>query len=131
MTSLDSVPLRLAGTWDALLPCLHLDTHFLQQQNTKKLSGTKHNCMHVQLGQILDKRYKKTHTQKNPFLKSQEQKLRACPLHSTPPNSSVNHLSHSSSPTPGHTLALTPYTEQPHYPPILGSKQAREPIVCS
>ena len=31
-----------------------------QSQNTKKMYGTKNNCFHVQLGQILDKRYKKT-----------------------------------------------------------------------
>ena len=29
-------------------------------QNRKKLYGTKNNCMHVQLDQILDKRYKET-----------------------------------------------------------------------
>ena len=28
--------------------------------NIKKLHGTKNNCMHGQLGQILDKRYKET-----------------------------------------------------------------------
>ena len=64
LTSLGSVPLRPAGTWDALLQSLHLDTHFLQQQNTKKLSGTKHNYMHVQLGQILDKIKKNTKKKK-------------------------------------------------------------------
>ena len=44
------------GTWDPLLQCLHLDTPLLEQQDTKKLYGTKNNCVHVQLGQILDKR---------------------------------------------------------------------------
>ena len=52
--------LRQAGTWNALLQCVHLDKHLFQQQNTKKLYGTKNNCMRVQLGQIMDKRYKKT-----------------------------------------------------------------------
>ena len=47
--------LRQAGTWDPLLQCLHLDTRLLGQQNTKKLQGTKNNCVHAQLGQILDK----------------------------------------------------------------------------
>ena len=46
--------LSQAGTWDPLLQCLHLDTPLLQQQNTKKLYGTKNNCVHVQLGQILE-----------------------------------------------------------------------------
>ena len=31
-----------------------------EQQNTKKLDGTETDCMHAQLGQILDKRYKET-----------------------------------------------------------------------
>ena len=59
--------LRWSGTWDPLLQCLHLDTPFLAQQNTKKLSGVKHCCVHAQLGQILDKRYKKTKECKCPF----------------------------------------------------------------
>ena len=52
--------LRQAGTWNPLLRCLHLDTPLLQQQNIKKLPGTKNNCMHAQLQEILDKRYKET-----------------------------------------------------------------------
>ena len=32
------------GTWDPLLQCLHLDPPLLEQQNTKKLHGTKNNC---------------------------------------------------------------------------------------
>ena len=51
------------GPFAAVLHNLHLDTLLLQQQNTKKLYGTKNNCMHAQLGQTLDKRYKET---KNP-----------------------------------------------------------------
>ena len=31
------LPLRLAGTWDPWLQCLHLDKRLLKQQNTKKL----------------------------------------------------------------------------------------------
>ena len=42
------------GPFAAALQCLHLDTPLLEQQNTKKLPGTKNNCMHAQLGQILD-----------------------------------------------------------------------------
>ena len=39
----------LRQTWDlgptaAMLQCLHLDTPFLEQENTKKLYGTKNNC---------------------------------------------------------------------------------------
>ena len=53
------VVLGQSGTWDPLLQCLHLDTPLLEQQDTKKLFGTKNNCVHVQLGQILDKRDQK------------------------------------------------------------------------
>ena len=38
-----------------LLQCLHPDKCLLGQQNTKKLQGTKNNCIHVQLEWILDK----------------------------------------------------------------------------
>ena len=52
------------GPFAEVLQCLHLDTPLLQKQNTKKLYGTKNNCVHAQLGQILDpkdtKRPKKT-----------------------------------------------------------------------
>ena len=69
--------IRQAGTWDPLLQCLHLDKPLLQQQNTKKLQGTKNNCLCVQLGQIMDKiqkdQKKKEKTQL-PLLKSREQK---------------------------------------------------------
>ena len=42
-----------AGTWD---PVLHRDTPLLELQDTKKLYGTRNNCVHVQLGQILDQK---------------------------------------------------------------------------
>ena len=63
------------GLFAAVLQCLHLDKPLLKQQNTKTLSGTKNNCVHVQLGQIMDKRYKKTKKKTQlPLLKSWEQK---------------------------------------------------------
>ena len=43
-----------------VLQCLPLDSPLLQQQNTKKLYGTKNNCLPVQWGQILDNIYKKS-----------------------------------------------------------------------
>ena len=56
----NTTKMRQAGTWDLLLQGLHLDTPLLQQWNTKKLQGTKTNYVHMQFGQIMDKRYKKT-----------------------------------------------------------------------
>ena len=55
----------IAGARDRLLQCFSACswTHILKQHNMKKLYGTKNNCIHMQLGQILDKRYKET---KNP-----------------------------------------------------------------
>ena len=40
--------LKQAGIWDPWLQCLYLDKCFLNQQNTKKVYGTKNNFMHVQ-----------------------------------------------------------------------------------
>ena len=62
------------GPFAAVLQCLHLDTPLFQQQNTKKLHGTKNNCVDVQLGQILDKRYKETKKAQLSLLRSLEQK---------------------------------------------------------
>ena len=36
-----------AGTWDPLLQGSHLDKSLLKPQNTKKLQGTKNNCVHA------------------------------------------------------------------------------------
>ena len=52
----------------------------------KETVGTKHNCVHAQLGQMLDKRYKET---KNSTATLEEQGAKAgyyaCSLHSIPP----------------------------------------------
>ena len=73
---------RQAGTWDlgpfaAVLPHLHLDKRLLQQQNTKKLYGTKNNCVRAQLEQILDQKIqkdkkKKKTTTNNPTATSEQ-----------------------------------------------------------
>ena len=65
--------MRQAGTWAPLPQCLHLDTPLPEPQNTKKLYGTKDNCVHVKLGQILDKRYQEARKTQLPLLTSQEQ----------------------------------------------------------
>lgn len=39
--------MKQAGTWDPLLQSLHLDKSLPEQQKTKKLQGTKNNCMHA------------------------------------------------------------------------------------
>ena len=65
------------GAWDPSLQCCSAcswTTDSSSNTNTKKLYGTKKNCMHGQLGQIIDKRYKKTKKAPLPLLKSQEQK---------------------------------------------------------
>ena len=67
-------------------------------------------------------RYKKPKTQL-PLLKSLEQKQAKGA--GGPPKPPLQ-------PDPEHTLTLTPYKEPaPPIPPTSGSKQAREPVVCS
>lgn len=53
---------RQTRTWEPLLQCLCLNKPLLKQQKRKKLYGTKNSYMHVQLGQILDKKIPKTKT---------------------------------------------------------------------
>ena len=57
-----------------MLQGLHLDTRLLQQQNTKKLYRIKDNCVHEQLGQILEQEIQKDQKTQLPILKSREQK---------------------------------------------------------
>ena len=49
--------------WDpfaVVLQSSHLDNLSSSNKITKKMYGTKNNCLHEQLGQILDKRYRQT-----------------------------------------------------------------------
>ena len=55
-----SLGLRQAGTRDPLLQCL--DKHLLEQQNTKKLEGTKITMCVPNWGKLWTIRYKKTKT---------------------------------------------------------------------
>ena len=77
--------MRQAGTWDPWLQSLHLNTRLLQQQNTKKLHGTKNNHMHAQLGQILDPKdtetNKPTVTFEEPGAKTGGQEQKQGPTH--------------------------------------------------
>ena len=87
--------LRQAGTWDPLLQCLHLhlDKHLLEQQNTKKLQGTKNHCIHAQLGQIMNKiqkGHKPTAISEVPGAKAGSP---AGSLHTAPPRGWTDHLS--------------------------------------
>ena len=86
-----------SGAWDRLLqPCnactwTHLS--WSKQQNMKKLCGAKNNCMHAQLGQIMNKKIQKR--PKKPQMATSEdlgeKKVSGakagyceCPLHLTP-----------------------------------------------
>ena len=62
------------GPFAAVLQCLHLDKPLLQQQSTKKLYGTKNNCVYVQLGQILDQKIQRRKTKQKKNKKQQQQK---------------------------------------------------------
>ena len=108
------------GPFAAGLQCLHLDTPLLQQQNTKKLSGTKNNCMPAVRVNSGPKRYKETKKPNCHFWRAWSKSRGwgpragycAHPLHTPPPKGWAKHLSHPSGPTPGHTPTLTPYKEQ-------------------
>ena len=47
------------GTRDRLLQCLQLDRRVLQQQDAKKLYGTRNNCTQAQSGKLRTVRFKK------------------------------------------------------------------------
>lgn len=74
-----------AGTWDPLLWSLHLDKHLLQQQHTKKLQGTKTNCMHEQVGQIVNNKKQKGQKLNSYFwgIQRNSKVLHTIPVHST------------------------------------------------
>ena len=57
-----------------MLQCFPLFKCLLEHQNKKTLEGSKINCVQLQLGQISDKRHKKTKKSQLPFLKSKVQK---------------------------------------------------------
>ena len=101
---------------------MHRDTPLLELQNTKKPDGTKHNCGHAQLGQILDQKIKERQKTQLPFLKSWERKnwvsgvkagYRACPPALNTTKGWADHLSHPSSLTPGHTPPSSSIRNEP------------------
>ena len=69
--------LRYAGTRDPLLQYCNACTWANLSGNKiqKKLHGAKNNCVHTQLGQIMDKSHRTTKKPQLPLLQSQEQKL--------------------------------------------------------
>ena len=117
----------------ALLPRLHLDTLLLEQQNGTELNGAKNNCVHVQLGQILNKRLKETKKPSCHFWRiwSQKKKKKGKVLHmllnSTSPTRREKHLRHVSELTPGSTPTLTQYKEQACHllPPTLREQASK------
>ena len=115
-TGLNSVSLRQTGAWDALLQCLHLDTHLLVQKNTKKLQGTKTNCTHVHMGQRRNSKIQKGH---KPTAISELPGAKAryyeSSLYTAPPRGWADHLSHPSSPTH--------QSIHPHRHPIYGNSK--------
>ena len=109
---------------------LHLDTPLLKQQNSKKLYGTKNNCMYVQLGQLTDKKIQKTKKKKKSYCHfwrvwSKIWVLRMPPAHST--TLAVGK-------TPKSPLQPDLWTH-PYPHPIWGtssgSEQAGELVLCS
>ena len=91
--------------------------HGVAKSRTRLSNWTelKNNCMHAQLGQILDKKIQEDQQSPKSILKSREQKLgvrsKSRVLHrisaQMPPKEWAAHLSHPSSPTSEHTPTLT------------------------
>ena len=83
-------------------------TNVVSSYRYQETRGTKSNCLHVQLGQIVDKRYKKT---KNPTATSKVSGAKAGPgshpLHTIARKGWADHPGHLSGPTPGPAAALT------------------------
>ena len=138
MTSLDSVPLRLAGTWDALLQCLHLDRCLLGSPRDRKQRNYKWikiaACTLQSKGKLGTTRYKKT---KNPTATSEEpgakaggweQKQGTSHAPCTHHHLKVGKQSKSALQLDPWTLD-TPGDPYPHRP--LGSEQTREHVVSS
>ena len=86
-----------SGTWDRSLQhcnaCTWTHLSWSKQQNMKKLCRAKNNCVHAQLGQIMNKKIQKDQkTHKWPLLKiweknwcqKQKQGTVNAPLHSIP-----------------------------------------------
>ena len=96
----------------------HTSPRATKYKETVLKNTAKNSCVHEQLGQIPEKRSRKTKKTQLPLLKSLEQKTGhwACPLHTPPPKGWTNHLSHPSGLTPGHTPTLTPYEKQVCHP---------------
>ena len=90
---------------------------------TIKHKETVWNCIHVQLGHMLNPKDTRRPKTQLLLLRSWEQKAAscACPLHATPPKGWAKHLSHLPSLTPGHTPILTPCKEKAC--PSLGASQ--------
>ena len=114
------------GPFTEVLQCLYLDVPLFQQQNMKKLHGTKNNCVHVQLGRIQDKRNKQTNKKPIASFESLEQRqgvrsksrvLCMAPAHTTPPKGWAEPLSH-------------PLTQQIRLAP-LREWTSKEPVACS
>ena len=123
----NTLELRWAGTWAPLLECLLLSKHLLEQQHTKKLQGTKNNCMHVQLGQItndkIQKGHKPTATSEVPGAKAG---YCARSLHTARPRRWADYLNHPSGPTHQPPLP-SPHVRSRLAPP---RKQTRAPVSC-
>ena len=127
---------RQAGTWDPFLQCLNLDKRTnlsLSNKIHRHYKGLKKkkkkDCMHAQLGQIMDNKTQKD--QRNPTATSKELGAKAgyctCPLLTAQLKGWANHLGYPSGLTPGPTLTLTPMRSQ------LASlkEQAKKPVTSS
>ena len=115
---------REAGAWGRgpLLQCFHLDKH-LEQQNTPcilywcKLPEPKNNCLHAQLGQIMNN--KTENKNKNPAATSEEPGAKV--VYCTRPQHTMGKTP--KTPLQRNTLLLSPHIRNQLAPPQRASKQ--------
>lgn len=122
------VVMTQAGTQDPLLQCLHLNRHLCATEH--KLYGTKTNCTHMRLGQIMNNRYKEG---QNPVVTSEVTGARVLcmiPAHAVWPTAWEDHPSHLSAESTYLPL-LSPHLRKQliPLPPTTLREWARVPLV--
>lgn len=124
-----SPQLRQAGTGDLGCSACIWTKASSKQQNTKKLEGTKNNCVHVQLGKIRNKRYQESKKPNSHFWRTWSKNMVSgakvrhwtCSSHTSPRGWAK--LLRPLEPDPGHTPTLALFKETAHHTPRGGSKQ--------
>lgn len=102
------------GTRDPLLHCWHLNEQVCATEH--KLYGTKNDCMHMRLGQVMNNRYKEG---QNPIVTSEVTGARVLcviPTHAAWPMAWAEHPSHAFAEST-YLPILSPHLRKQLFPP--------------